>query len=62
MQLREGTIPMNRAEAEAYERLLLRVVYSVARRDPGETGPIVAYARDATYEISKHGKVTRTDG
>lgn len=59
-RLREGTIPMNPAEAEALQAIAgPHGIVSVTRRDPGESGPVLAHAEDSTYEISETGKVTR---
>lgn len=48
-----GRIPMNEQEAKAVESLSH---YSLTRRDPGNTGPIIAYCHDGDYLIYKNGR------
>lgn len=57
--LREGRIPLEQAEHEAVDKLIAEYPddsVSVTRRDPGDTGPLLAAVGDKTWEISSDGK------
>lgn len=57
--LREGRLPLLRAEHEAVEKLADEndgASLSLTRRDPGETGPLLVHLGDTTWEISEDGK------
>jgi len=52
---------MSDAEHDALDALIAAnedVPISVTRRDPGESGPLVAHIGDSLFEIDDAGKVT----
>jgi hypothetical protein len=60
--LQPGRLPLTTAESEAVDALFEKhgdALLSLTRRDPGETGPVLAHIGADTYEIDPDGKVTK---
>lgn len=56
--LEQGRLPMTENEQAGLDRLLARnggTLISLTRRDPGESGPLLAHVDDDTYEIDAEG-------
>jgi hypothetical protein len=51
--LNHGRIPLTNQEHDTIEKLLAKHAgaATLTRRDPGETGPILAHLGDDTYQI-----------
>jgi hypothetical protein len=52
--LNHGRIPLTNQEHDTIEKLLANHdggPVTLTRRDPGETGPILAHAGDDTYQV-----------
>ena len=59
--LNPGRIPMSEAEHAAVDALIEAnpdVSIGLTRRDPEETGPLLATIGDTTHEIAEDGTVT----
>jgi len=57
--LSPGRIPLNDAENAAVGELATRhALVGLSRRDPGEAGPVVVSAADASWEVAEDGTVT----
>ena len=59
--LDQGRLPLSEAESQAVDALIAKNAsepVSLTRRDPGETGPLLAHVGDAVYEIDDIGKTT----
>lgn len=57
--LSEGRLPFSDAEHQAVDKLQdehPNENMTVTRRDPGETGPLVAHIGDDSWEIGDDGK------
>lgn len=57
--LREGRLPLNAAEHDALDTLTAKnpdEQVSTTRRDPGETGPLLAYVGADTYLVDENGR------
>jgi hypothetical protein len=57
--LSEGRLPLSDAEHQAVDKLQGEhpdESVTVTRRDPGETGPLVAQVGDDSWEIGEDGK------
>lgn len=60
--LHEGRLPVNPAEHDAVETLIAKNPddsVSLTRRDPGETGPLLAHVGDATYLVDDNGRARK---
>lgn len=61
--LRQGSIPMTSKEIEACKNLVVKHgdanVLSITRRDPGETGPVLAHVGDDTYLVESDGRTRK---
>lgn len=60
--LREGRLPLLAAEHAAVDKLVAKHSHepvSMTRRDPGETGPLLVHAGDATYLVDENGHVRK---
>jgi len=56
--LTPGRLPVSDAEQKAIEKLMAEnegEPVSFTRRDPGETGPVLAHVGDKTIEIDEGG-------
>lgn len=63
--LHQGRIPLNPAEHDAVNDLIgknPRARVSLTRRDPGETGPLLAHVDDDVYEIDETGRARKAAG
>jgi hypothetical protein len=60
--LAQGRIPLTAEEHTAVQRLLEKhsgESVTLTRRDPGETGPVLVHAGNASYQVSEAGRATK---